>query len=192
MVWIGADPKAHPVPSSHHGQGNLPVGQAAQSPTQPAAVSLLFFLSLCLLQDFLMPPSVPASQAELRGSSDWKVGRNIRELLHKHQVWSKCFCCCLAVCRSSASLELWFSPGSGITQRETSWEWVVHSSVPGKQCRNSLPLVDVSIPSPVPGCDSRRATLTAGASTIPEQSRVPGLGVLLLQRAQRGTPLVSY
>jgi len=35
MVWVGRDLKDHLVPPPRHGQGHLPLEQAAQSPIQP-------------------------------------------------------------------------------------------------------------------------------------------------------------
>jgi len=35
MVWVGRDLKDHPVPNPRHGQGHLPLDQAAPSPIQP-------------------------------------------------------------------------------------------------------------------------------------------------------------
>jgi len=56
MVWVGRDLKDRLVPAPRHGQGHLPLDQAAQSPIQPGlerfrGVCQIFFLQVHLFSD---------------------------------------------------------------------------------------------------------------------------------------------
>lgn len=111
---------------------------------------------------------------------------HLRELLCRHQVWSKCFCCCLAVCRPSASLEHWFSSASSTAQKETSWEWAVRSTVPGDQCRNSPPCwMCQSLPLFRAFC-LQESQLGLGRAQSLHRAVCQDGGLFLLQRAQHG------